>query len=353
MLARIRHKHYIILLVSSCVLIYLIYNTLKYDIVTSDRSVVLVTGAAGLVGSHLCEELLKRNYIVYGLDNLSTGQIRNINWLNSLRDFYFVNRDVTDKWEDGFTRLDEIYHMASPASPKAYFKDPIGTYRANTIGTESMIELAGRHSARLLFASSSEVYGDPLTHPQTEIYWGNVNPYGPRACYDESKRMGETLCFIAQQLYGTEIRIARIFNTFGPRMHPEDGRVISNFIMNGIKGDDIFIYGDGMKTRSFMYISDLVDGLIRLMASNNSSPINLGNPYEEHNVLKVAKIIQELLAERGIARTRINYIQALQDDPTKRKPDISKAEELLDWRPTVSFEDGLRKTIDYFIELYK
>eukprot|EP00800_Vazella_pourtalesii_P019669 TRINITY_DN6777_c0_g1_i1.p1 TRINITY_DN6777_c0_g1~~TRINITY_DN6777_c0_g1_i1.p1 ORF type:complete len:239 (+),score=40.93 TRINITY_DN6777_c0_g1_i1:77-793(+) len=228
-----------IILLSLGVFLFLIYyNLLNHVVVKSpERRVVLVTGAAGLVGSHLSEELLKRNRIVYGLDNLSTGQQHNLDWLRSYGDFHFINRDVTDTWpEDGFSGLDEIYHLASPASPKAYYRDPMGTYRANTVGTENMIELARRHSARLLFASSSEIYGDPLTHPQTESYWGNVNSYGPRACYDESKRMGETLCYIAQQEYHTNIKIARIFNTYGPRMHPEDGRVVSNFIMSGIKG---------------------------------------------------------------------------------------------------------------------
>ncbi|XP_056347502.1 UDP-glucuronic acid decarboxylase 1 isoform X2 [Oenanthe melanoleuca] len=242
-----------------------------------------------------------------------------------------------------YVALDQIYHLASPASPPNYMYNPIKTLKTNTIGTLNMLGLAKRVGARLLLASTSEVYGDPEVHPQNEDYWGHVNPIGPRACYDEGKRVAETMCYAYMKQEGVEVRVARIFNTFGPRMHMNDGRVVSNFILQALQGEPLTVYGSGTQTRAFQYVSDLVNGLVALMNSNVSSPVNLGNP-EEHTILEFAQLIKKLVG----SGSEIQFLSEAQDDPQKRKPDIKKAKLLLGWEPVVPLEEGLNKAIHYF-----
>lgn len=306
---------------------------------------ILVTGGAGFIGSHLCEALLKQNHSVLCVDNLFTGRKENIVHLKSNHLFEFVEHDIINPFFAD-RKIDQIYNLACPASPIHYQFNAIRTIKANTLGVINMLGLAKKHKARILQASTSEVYGDPLVHPQVESYLGNVNCAGPRACYDEGKRVAESLFFEYNKQHKLDIRIARIFNTYGPRMSKEDGRVVSNFIVQALENKDVTVYGGGSQTRSFCFVSDLVAGLIALMNSSISVPINLGNP-EEYTVLGFAKKIIDLTG----SSSKIVFQQLPKDDPCKRKPDISRAKESLNWLPHVSVDDGLRKTIEYFKEL--
>ncbi len=306
------------------------------------RKRVLVTGGAGFLGSHLCERLLADGADVLCVDNFFTGVKENIAHL--LKDPYFelLRHDVTFPL---YVEVDEIYNMACPASPVHYQYDPVQTTKTSVHGAINMLGLAKRTGARILQASTSEVYGDPEIHPQTEDYRGSVNPIGPRACYDEGKRCAETLFFDYRRQLGVKIKVARIFNTYGPRMHPDDGRVVSNFIVQALQGKPITIYGDGKQTRSFCYVDDLVDGLVRLMASSDevTGPINLGNPRE----MTIGELAEKTVAMVG-SGSSVEYRPLPADDPTQRCPDISLARAKLGWAPKVALEDGLARTIDYF-----
>jgi len=306
---------------------------------------VLVTGGAGFLGSHLCERLLHEGAHVTCLDNLFTGTKRNIQGLLSHPRFDFIQHDVTNPV---FLQVDEIYNLACPASPVHYQHDPIHTTKTSVLGTLNMLGLAKRVHARLLHASTSEVYGDPEMHPQKESYWGHVNPNGQRACYDEGKRCAETLMFDYHRIHGIEVKVARIFNTYGPRMHPNDGRVVSNFIVQALKGDPITIYGDGDQTRSFCYVDDLIDGLIRLMRSPGeiTGPVNIGNP-EEFTIAALADRV--ILLTDSESKTVKRPLPS--DDPRIRKPDITLAQTALGWKPRFKLNDGLPPTIDYFRKL--
>ena len=305
---------------------------------------VMVTGGAGFLGSHLSERLLEEGCDVLCVDNFYTGTKRNI--VHLLHDPYFelLRHDITFPL---FVELDEIYNLACPASPIHYQNDPVQTTKVNVHGSINMLGLAKRLKAKILQASTSEVYGDPSMHPQKESYWGNVNPVGPRSCYDEGKRCSETLFFDYHRQHGLKIKVARIFNTFGPHMHPNDGRVVSNFILQALKDEPITVYGDGSQTRSFCYVDDMVDGLLRLMNSPDefTGPVNLGNPYEI-NILELAKKIIDLTG----STSEIVLKPLPADDPLKRRPDITLAREKLGWSPLVSLEEGLVKTISYFAD---
>jgi len=303
---------------------------------------VLVTGGAGFVGSHLCEELLKRGDEVLCVDNFFTGTRHNVEHLIGNRRFELVRHDVTFPL---YVEVDEIYNLACPASPIHYQYDPVQTTKTSVHGAINMLGLAKRLRAKILQASTSEVYGDPAVHPQPEDYWGNVNPIGPRSCYDEGKRCAETLFFDYHRQHQLRIKVARIFNTYGPRMHPQDGRVVSNFIVQALKGQPITIYGDGSQTRSFGYVSDLVDGLMRLMDSDDSctGPINLGNPGE-FTMRQLADLVIELTG----SKSPIVHLPLPQDDPRQRQPDISRAKAQLGWEPTIALRYGLKATIRYF-----
>ncbi len=303
---------------------------------------ILVSGGAGFLGSHLCERLLAEGNEVVCLDNFYTGSPDNLAHLTGGDRFTIVEGDVNDPRELG--ALDEIYHMACPASPVHYQRDPVQTIKTCVFGTYNMLEMAQSTGARLLIASTSEVYGDPVEHPQTEGYWGNVNPIGPRACYDEGKRCGEALAVSHASHLGTEVRLARIFNTYGPRMDVDDGRVVSNFVVQALRGEPLTIYGDGKQTRSFCFVSDLVEGFIRLMASDMlARPVNLGNPGE-FTILELADLVRE---QTGSA-SELSWQPKPVDDPTLRRPDISLAKEKLGWSPEVPLEKGLERTIEYF-----
>ncbi len=302
----------------------------------------LVTGGAGFIGSHLCDRLIETKHDVLCLDNFFTGQKRNVSHLIGNPYFELVRHDITFPY---YVEVDRIFNLACPASPPHYQHDPVQTTKTSVHGAINMLGLAKRTGARILQASTSEVYGDPSVHPQVESYWGNVNPIGLRSCYDEGKRCAETLFFDYHRQNGVKIKVVRIFNTYGPRMHPNDGRVVSNFIMQALKGDEITIYGDGTQTRSFCYVDDLVDGLIAMMDSDPSvtGPINMGNPGE-FTMLELAEKIISLVG----GRSRIRHEPLPADDPRQRKPDISLAKENLGWEPKVDLESGLRRTIEYF-----
>jgi dTDP-glucose 4,6-dehydratase len=302
---------------------------------------VVITGAAGFIGSHLAETLLDRGYAVVGIDNLLTGDLANIAHLTG-RDFVFIKHDVTNYINvDG--PVDVVLHWASPASPIDYLELPIQTLKVGALGTHKALGLAKAKGARFVLASTSEVYGDPLEHPQRETYWGNVNPIGPRGVYDEAKRFAEAMTVAYHRYHGVDAKIVRIFNTYGPRMRVRDGRAVPNFIGQALKGEDVTVYGDGSQTRSLCYVKDLVDGVIRLMLSNANEPINIGNPQE----LTIEEIARTILRLTG-SSSRIVYRALPVDDPKVRKPDITRATTILDWGPTVSLEDGLGRTIEYF-----
>jgi UDP-glucuronate decarboxylase len=307
---------------------------------------IMVTGGAGFIGSFLCERLLDRGAEVLCVDNFFTGTRSNVAHLMANPRFELMRHDVTFPL---FVEVDQIYNMACPASPIHYQFDPVQTTKTSVHGAINMLGLAKRTKARILQASTSEVYGDPEIHPQEESYWGNVNPIGPRSCYDEGKRCAETLCFDYHRQHGVEIKVARIFNTYGPRMHPNDGRVVSNFIMQALRGEDITIYGDGSQTRSFCFVDDLVDGLISLMNTDTgvTGPINLGNPGEF-----TIKELAELVIEMTGTSSKLVQKPLPQDDPRKRKPDITRARDTLGWEPQVKLRGGLEKTIAYFRELH-
>jgi UDP-glucuronate decarboxylase len=306
------------------------------------RKRVLVTGGAGFIGSHLCERLLAADSEVICVDNFYTGTRENIEHLLSHPRFEVVRHDITFPL---YLEVDEIYNLACPASPIHYQFDPVQTTKTSVHGSINMLGLAKRLKAKILQASTSEVYGDPEQHPQQESYWGNVNPIGARACYDEGKRCAETLFFDYHRQFGLRVKVARIFNTYGPRMHPNDGRVVSNFIMQALQKKPITIYGDGTQTRSFCYVDDLVEALIRLMATNDEivGPINVGNP-NEFTILKLAETVNHLTS----SAVPLSRMPLPADDPRQRQPDISLAKRVLDWEPKIQLEDGLTKTISYF-----
>jgi UDP-glucuronate decarboxylase len=306
---------------------------------------ILVTGGSGFLGSHLCERLLADGAEVLCVDNFFTGTRRNVEPLLDHKRFELIRHDVTFPL---YVEVDEIYNLACPASPIHYQHDPVQTTKTSVHGAINMLGLAKRVKAKILQASTSEVYGDPSVHPQTEEYWGHVNPIGTRSCYDEGKRCAETLFFDYWRQHRLAIKVARIFNTYGPRMHPNDGRVVSNFIVQALRGQDITIYGDGSQTRSFCYVDDLIDGLVRLMAAADAvtGPINIGNP-DEFSILELAEIVIDLTG----SRSRIIHRPLPHDDPKQRRPDISKANDLLSWSPTIQLRTGLRQTIGYFEQM--
>jgi len=302
----------------------------------------LISGAAGFIGSHLCERLLADGHSVLGLDNLITGSRRNLAHLANHSRFRFMEHDVTQPLELA-GRFDHVWHLASLASPKEYLGHPIETLESGSTGTRNMLEIARRDGARFLVTSTSECYGDPLEHPQVETYWGNVNPVGMRSCYDESKRYAEAMTMAYHRYYGVRSNIARIFNTYGPRMALKDGRVVPAFLDQALQGQPLTIFGDGTQTRSFCYVSDMVDGLVRLASSDERMPVNLGNPAEL-TILEFAERIRGLMNEK----LPIVFEPLPDDDPKKRRPDITKARRLLGWEPKVNLEDGLRETVKYF-----
>lgn len=302
---------------------------------------ILVTGGCGFIGSHLCKKLLEQNHYVICLDNNFTGSMDNIIDLKQNNNFEFIRHDII---KEILLEVDQIYHLACPASPKAYQYNPVKTIKTNILGTLNSLGIAKRVKARILLSSTSEIYGDPKINPQHEEYWGNVNPIGPRSCYDEGKRLAETLMTEYHRNNNVDIRIARIFNTYGPNMDKDDGRVVSNFINQCINNSNITIYGDGTQTRSFCYVSDLVDGLIKLMNSSvYNGPINLGNPNEI-----TIKTLANIVKEKTNSNSEIIFNDLPQDDPIKRQPNITKANKHLNWKPNVSLDEGLKLTIEYF-----
>ena len=302
---------------------------------------ILVTGGAGFLGSHLCEKLLGAGHEVVCLDNFFTGARKNVDHLLDDHRFELLRHDVV---QPIVVEVDQIYHLACPASPIHYQRNPVRTIRTAVHGTLNMLDMAREVRAKLLIASTSEVYGDPQQHPQEEGYWGHVNPIGPRACYDEGKRCAEALTASYARQYGIQTRIARIFNTYGPRMHQNDGRVVSNFVVQALRGEPITIYGDGSQTRSFCYVSDLLEGLVRMMAlADDPGPINVGNPREQ----TIAELARMIIAMTG-SRSELVFRELPTDDPVRRKPDTTKARKLLDWEPRVSVEEGLAATVAYF-----
>jgi len=302
----------------------------------------VVTGAAGFLGSHLVDLLLARGHKVIGIDNFVTGAVDNISHLGGKPNFKFIEQDVTEFiFLEG--PVDYVWHFASPASPIDYLELPIQTLKVGSLGTHKALGLAKNKGARFLLASTSEIYGDPLVHPQTEDYWGNVNPIGPRGCYDEAKRFAEALAMAYHQEHGVETRIVRIFNTYGPRMRLHDGRVVPAFISQALKNRPITVFGTGAQTRSFCYVSDLVEGIYRLMLNSTSQPVNIGNPTE----MTVLEFAREIIRATG-SRSKVVFKPLPQDDPKQRRPDITRARTILGWKPMVALEDGLVKTIEYF-----
>jgi len=303
---------------------------------------ILITGAAGFLGSHLCDRFLAEGFTVVGMDNLLTGNIKNIEHLFPVKEFEFYHHDVT-KFVHVPGNIDYILHFASPASPIDYLKMPIQTLKVGALGTHNLLGLAKSKGARILVASTSEVYGDPLIHPQTEEYWGNVNPVGPRGVYDEAKRFMESITMAYHTFHQLETRIIRIFNTYGPRMRLDDGRALPTFMSQALRGEDITVYGDGSQTRSFCYVDDLVDGIYRLLMSDYPRPVNIGNPSE----ITLLQFAQEVIELTGTT-SKIVYEALPQDDPKQRKPNITKAQEILGWSPKVDRHEGLKRTLEYF-----
>ncbi len=312
-----------------------------------DSKRILVTGGAGFLGSHLCERLVGEGHEVLAVDNFFTGRRANVAALLDHSNFELIRHDVTFPL---YIEVDEIYNLACPASPIHYQFDPVQTTKTSVHGAINMLGLAKRVRAKILQASTSEVYGDPSVHPQPEEYWGHVNPIGPRSCYDEGKRCAETLFFDYRRQHNLNIKVVRIFNTYGPRMHPNDGRVVSNFVIQALQGEPITLYGDGNQTRSFCYVDDLVDGFVRLMATGNdiTGPINIGNPHE-FTIRQLAELVIELTG----AKSPLVFKPLPQDDPRQRRPDITKAQALLGWQPTIELREGLVKTIAYFEQLLR
>ena len=306
------------------------------------RRRVLVTGGAGFLGSHLCERLLERGDDVLCVDNFYTGSKDNVSHLLNRPNFELMRHDVTFPL---YVEVDEIYNLACPASPIHYQYDPVQTTKTSVHGAITMLGLAKRVKAKILQASTSEVYGDPTVHPQSEDYWGHVNPTGPRACYDEGKRCAETLFFDYRRQHDLSVKVIRIFNTYGPRMHQNDGRVVSNFVIQALKGEDITVFGDGSQTRSFCFVSDLIEGMVRMMGTPHeiTGPINLGNPHE----IAIGELAERIVTMCG-SRSRLIFKPLPTDDPRQRQPDITAARKVLGWEPTVGLEDGLRETIAYF-----
>jgi len=305
---------------------------------------ILVTGGAGFLGSHLCDRLIKRGSNVLCLDNFFTGRKANISHLIGHPQFELIRHDIVNPV---FLEVDRIYNLACPASPEAYQYNPIKTIKTSTVGMVNVLGIAKRCRARILHASTSEVYGDPDVHPQREDYWGHVNPIGPRSCYDEGKRVAESLCVNYQQAHDLEVRLIRIFNTYGPRMDPNDGRVISNFITQALRGEPLTVYGDGAQTRSFCYVDDLIEGMLRMMDQDqDTGPVNLGNPVE-NSMLELAEQVLEVTGSESV----IEHRELPKDDPRQRCPDITKARELLDWSPQVPLATGLQNAVAYYREL--
>lgn len=307
-----------------------------------NRKRILITGAAGFIGSHLCDKFLSEGYDVVGMDNLITGDLRNIEHLFPIKEFTFYHHDVS-KFVHVPGALDFILHFASPASPIDYLKMPIQTLKVGSLGTHNLLGLAKAKNARILVASTSEVYGDPLVHPQNEDYWGNVNPIGPRGVYDEAKRFQESITMAYHTYHQVDTRIVRIFNTYGPRMRLNDGRVLPNFFYQALTGKDLTIYGDGSQTRSFCYVEDLVEGIYKLLLSNYVLPVNLGNPDE----ITISQFAEEIIKLTGTAQ-KVIYEPLPTDDPKQRQPDISRAKSILNWEPKIHRAEGLRITYDYF-----
>ena len=302
---------------------------------------VLVTGAAGFLGSHLTDRLLGEGHSVVGVDNLSTGDLGNIAHLGNEPRFTFEDLDICLPFDPG--KVDAVFNMASPASPPEYLKLAIETLRVGSVGTENTLEIAAKYGAAFLHASTSECYGDPLEHPQTESYWGNVNPVGPRSVYDEAKRYAEALTMAYHRSRSVNTHLVRIFNTYGPRLHPSDGRVISNFLMQALRGEPLTVYGDGQQTRSFCYVDDLIQGIVRLSRSEEHLPVNMGNP-DEFTILECAEAVLEVTG----SNSELRFESLPQDDPTRRKPDISKAKQVLDWEPKISLREGLKLSLEFF-----
>ncbi len=308
---------------------------------------ILITGAAGFLGSHLCDRFIKEGFHVIAMDNLITGDLKNIEHLFKLENFEFYHHDVT-KFVYVPGELDYILHFASPASPIDYLKIPIQTLKVGALGTHNLLGLAKEKNARILIASTSEIYGDPLVHPQTEEYYGNVNTIGPRGVYDEAKRFQESITMAYHRFHGVETRIVRIFNTYGPRMRLNDGRVIPAFMGQALRGEDLTVFGDGSQTRSFCYVDDEIEGIYRLLMSDYTLPINIGNPHE----ITIGDFAEEIIKLTGTTQ-KVIYKDLPQDDPMQRQPDISKAKEILGWEPKVGREEGMRKTFEYFKTLSK
>lgn len=303
---------------------------------------ILVAGGAGFLGSHLCDRLIKEGENVLCVDNLETGSKENIAHLTSHPHFDFIHHDICIPLNE---EVDQIYNLACPASPIHYQHDPVKTTKTSIYGAINLLDLAKSVNAKIFQASTSEVYGDPIEHPQTESYWGNVNPVGPRSCYDEGKRCAETLFFDYHRQYNLDIKVVRIFNTYGPRMHPNDGRVVSNFIVQALQGKDISIYGNGQQSRSFCFVDDLIDGFLRMMKSHDgiTGPINIGNP-SEFNMLELAELVIKLTD----SKSKLIFLPLPTDDPRQRQPDITLAQQKLSWEPTITLENGLKETIKYF-----